>query len=69
MIGDRGRHTAEARLRCTRCGNLQSIRRLRGRLRRPGHLKRIWCIRCRQRTLHVELGARLRPTDSPDNEA
>lgn len=44
-------------LYCAECGTPFPIRRCRAR--RRGHMKPLWCIRCRRRTLHIE-GVRVR---------
>lgn len=40
---------------CTKCGNegIPIIRR-NGRAREAGHLKKLWCLKCKQETNHVE---------------
>ncbi len=42
-------------LECRQCGNRTYIWRKQGKLRERGHVKRLWCIECRDRTAHVEL--------------
>jgi ribosomal protein L33 len=41
-------------LRCTKCGHRMPIFRRNDRPKPAGHLKPLYCIRCRKRTLHRE---------------
>jgi hypothetical protein len=42
-------------LECTKCGEVQSIQRLKNRNRGKGHIKHLWCIKCKEKTAHIEL--------------
>lgn len=40
---------------CVKCGNKgMSIVRIAGKERESGHLKKIWCFKCKEETNHVE---------------
>jgi hypothetical protein len=41
---------------CEKCGFTQSISRKRSKQRPRGHIKDIWCYKCKERTKHVEGG-------------
>jgi hypothetical protein len=41
---------------CTKCGNRSmSLPRQNGRYREPGHLKRLWCYKCKEEINHAEV--------------
>jgi len=41
---------------CTRCGKLGiPIQRKNGRKREAGHLKKLWCLNCKDEVNHVEV--------------
>ena len=46
--------TVSSDLRCKCCDNLFPIPRRKGNRRASGHIKHLWCIRCKERTEHVE---------------
>lgn len=48
------RRTVQTNLVCE-CGEIQVIRRIKGRQRPDGHAKHLWCIRCKRRTPHTEI--------------
>jgi hypothetical protein len=50
------------RLRCKRCGVVCRIWRQPSRNKPAGHIKSLWCYRCKQRVPHVELN----PHDAND---
>ena len=40
---------------CVKCGNKgMNIIRIAGKERESGHLKKIWCFKCKEETNHVE---------------
>ena len=44
-------------MKCTQCGTEYTIQRVVGKEKECGHLKKVWCVKCRKDTNHVELGA------------
>lgn len=42
-------------LECYECRNVQIIFRKFGRNKRKGHIKHLYCFRCRKTTVHKEL--------------
>ena len=49
----RSSHVVQTKLVCG-CGEVFTIFRKKGRQRRDGHIKHLWCIRCKARTAHTE---------------
>lgn len=49
------KRTIETRLICPECGNIQTIFRLSSRKKSFGHLKMLWCFKCKKRINHFEL--------------
>lgn len=49
------RKTVEKHLKCTKCGNIQSIRRILGRNKASNHIKHLWCYICKGILPHEEL--------------
>ena len=48
--------TTESRFFCTQCGHEGiAIRRKKGQDRQGGHLKKIYCLSCKQETNHAEI--------------
>lgn len=41
-------------LRCPKCKNVQTINRRMSRLKKNGHIKHLWCPKCRRRLGHIE---------------
>lgn len=41
--------------RCTVCGTIRPAAKRRAKTK-PGHIKTMWCARCRAETDHVQLG-------------
>ena len=39
---------------CDRCHRTVPIQRKRGRSRKRGHIKTLWCPWCRRKTQHIE---------------
>jgi len=39
---------------CSICGNIQEIQRPKRKTRKNGHIKDLWCIRCKTETKHIE---------------
>lgn len=41
---------------CTRCGSKgMTVPRVKGKLREPGHLKKLFCLKCKEEVNHVEV--------------
>lgn len=41
---------------CTRCGSKgMIIPRVKGKLREPGHLKKLYCLKCKEEVNHAEI--------------
>lgn len=49
------RPTVSKKLQCKKCGNEQTIQRLKSRNREAGHVKHLYCFKCKERTPHTEL--------------
>ena len=47
------RKTEPETYQCPDCGNTTEIQRLSGRTRSVGHLKWMWCVRCKASTNHA----------------
>jgi len=45
----------EKDLECIECGHIMTIQRKNSKNRATGHIKHLWCIRCKKRTRHIEL--------------
>lgn len=41
-------------LECGDCGTLFCVPRRLGRNKMAGHKKKLWCYRCKKRTVHIE---------------
>lgn len=55
-MGVRGRHFTISQFKCTQCGNIGiPISRKQSRQREQGHLKKLYCIYCKEETNHVEI--------------
>ena len=55
-MGIRGRHFTISNFKCTKCGNLGiPISRKQSRQRSKEHLKKLYCIHCKEETNHVEI--------------
>ena len=40
---------------CTKCGSKGiNVPRIKGKLREPGHLKKLFCLKCQEEVNHVE---------------
>lgn len=49
-------NTSQSRFFCTQCGKEGiPIMRKNGKLREPGHLKKLYCIYCKQEVNHAEV--------------
>jgi hypothetical protein len=44
----------ECKLKCSTCNNITTIQRRRGELRELGHIKHLWCYKCKDTTAHIE---------------
>ena len=42
-------------LECAMCGFVSTIQRRDSKNRAKGHIKHLWCPKCKERTAHVEL--------------
>ena len=42
-------------LKCTVCGDVFPIQRRINRNRAKGHIKHLWCLKCREVTAHKEI--------------
>ena len=40
---------------CPKCKNVQYINRRTCKLKRYGHIKPLWCYKCKKRTRHIEI--------------
>jgi len=40
---------------CSECGNEDTIMRKSGKLKRSGHIKDLYCYKCKKRTKHTEM--------------
>ena len=49
------RRVVTKELKCTKCGRVVTIPRRASRNKPAGHLKPLWCVTCKKRTLHVEM--------------
>lgn len=49
------RHCTKTRLICPICGNIQTIFRQSNKCREFGHIKTIWCFKCKEKTNHIEI--------------
>ena len=50
------KNTVSVVLKCAECSTEQTIRRRKDRLKKKGHQKHLYCITCKRRTLHIEMG-------------
>jgi len=50
-----GTRIVETRLICPRCNNVQTIYRKASSKRKFGHLKYLWCYKCKRRINHFEI--------------
>ncbi|QIA28712.1 hypothetical protein [Phage f2b1] len=47
--------TVPAHLNCGECNNPVQILRVRGRMKEKGHVKDMWCYKCKKETKHIEI--------------
>jgi len=47
--------TVPAHLKCGECNNPVQIFRKRHRMKEKGHVKHMWCFKCKETTAHIEL--------------
>lgn len=52
----RSRAVSPTTLVCEECGDYFPIVRKTGRQREKGHIKHLYCVRCRKETAHFEIG-------------
>lgn len=45
----------QTRLVCPKCGNIQIIFRKIVRRKKYGHIKDLWCFKCKEVTKHIEI--------------
>jgi ribosomal protein L33 len=50
------KNTVSVVLECTECKNTQEIRRKKSNLKKVGHKKHIYCVKCKKITLHLDMG-------------
>lgn len=55
MSGGYNGQMKQVKLRCAVCGNETFIWRKGSKLKEKGHVKHLWCVKCRYRTPHVEV--------------
>lgn len=48
-------NTVRTILKCPNCGELTTIHRLASRQKKVGHLKKLYCYRCKKEVNHIEL--------------
>ena len=48
-------HCTETKLICSKCGNKQNIFRKSSKTKKYGHIKTIWCYKCKDRVEHIEI--------------
>ena len=46
----------QTRLICTKCGNIQTIYRKVKHIKPFGHMKKLWCYKCKKEVNHFEIG-------------
>lgn len=51
------KNTFQTEFFCTRCGHKHSIHRKDNKRKKSGHLKKLYCIRCKEEVNAVEFGA------------
>lgn len=51
----RRKNATETNLVCPECGNIQTIYRKSCKRKRYGHLKLLWCYKCKEVTNHFEI--------------
>ena len=39
-------------LKCEKCGTVFQIPRIKGQIRSKGHIKHVWCFKCKEITAH-----------------
>lgn len=49
------RFTIPKTLKCSDCGNIVVIHRKMSKNKKAGHLKKLYCIKCRKEVNHIEL--------------
>lgn len=54
MVRNKHQRLYPTSLTCTKCGLVQTIQRKYAKRKKVGHIKPLWCIRCKKRTRHVE---------------
>lgn len=50
----RKKKTILSNLRCAECQNVTILPRPKGRKRKDGHVKHMWCFKCKKETAHEE---------------
>lgn len=49
------RNIEETELRCMECNNKQKIQRWQGYKKKEGHIKHLYCFKCKDTTAHEEI--------------
>lgn len=47
--------TQQTSLSCTKCGQVSTIWRKRSKMKKRNHLKKLFCVKCREEVNHKEL--------------
>lgn len=47
-------HIQSTKLTCSRCNFVQIIQRKKSKLKKAGHIKHLWCPKCKDRVEHIE---------------
>lgn len=57
MARGRKTKTTATQLKCTECGNIQTIHRRRGKQKKKNHVKHMYCYSedCKETTAHLEV--------------
>lgn len=55
MSGGYNGQVEQVRLRCQSCGNETFIWRRKCKLKEKDHVKHLWCVKCEERTPHIEI--------------
>jgi len=49
------KRTVQSNFKCLECGAIIPLTRLRTRAKKDGHIKNIWCYKCKKTTKHKEI--------------
>lgn len=53
-MGRKSIRTVETFLICSVCDNVYPMFRHKGKQKKDGHIKHLWCYRCKETTAHIE---------------